>query len=482
MGDGSPTSTEFFGCCPLPSKESALSYSLVRGALLHAVFSNNLGALSRSTRAPHFQHHMISPDLRSRCFLVIGIRRLRFCHAEPNYCSPELSQPSPVAVVPLVALPPPCPCLHREQFRRSTKAILLGVPTTRQQTDATCVLLRPWMPNTRFAKFLRGLGCSRSTPAAPHKAASLSQEVTLWSRVLSQRRRRMPNTFCACQFRFRSPTRRAFVTCFAEPSLPTVPQDMWTRQNRLCTFPSFIFLVPSLRRCDYVWPSLSSFRSENETANAADDRLARFDSSLVRGVVTRSFLGQFVSPFVASSHEAANLIQLGSLRLGQVRFTCRHGVDVGFAPNVSEAVPDPSPHVSVRSSRRSAPFRPTFQASVHCRTIRHERCSWFRQDDGLPKVPTILPARYAAALGGRSAWHHALSKPARGKSRGFAPVLIRLVLHGIHACTQRNHQRTACLRSCCQQHLGVSTHESYHRACVQECTSQQGRASGLSPT
>ena len=138
--------------------------------------------------------------LEEQVFLVIGIRRLRICRAEPNYCLPELSQPSPVAVVPLVALPPPCPCLHREQFRRSKKAILLGVPTTRQQTDATCVLLRPRMPNTRFAKFLRELGCSRSTPAAPHKAASLSQEVTLCSRVRSQCRRRMPNTFCACQF------------------------------------------------------------------------------------------------------------------------------------------------------------------------------------------------------------------------------------------------------------------------------------------
>ena len=112
--------------------------------------------------------------------LVIGIRRLCFCHAEPNYCLPEFSQPSPAAD-PLVALPPADPCLHREQFRRSKKTILLGVPTTRQQTDATCVLLRPRMPNTQFAKFLRKLGCSRSTPAAPHKAASLSQEVTLWS-------------------------------------------------------------------------------------------------------------------------------------------------------------------------------------------------------------------------------------------------------------------------------------------------------------
>ena len=101
--------------------------------------------------------------LEKQVFLVIGIRRLRFCRAEPNYRLPELSQPSPIAVVPLVALPPPCPCLHREQFRRSKKAILLGVPTTRQQTDATCVLLRRRMPNTRFAKLLRELGCSRQS-------------------------------------------------------------------------------------------------------------------------------------------------------------------------------------------------------------------------------------------------------------------------------------------------------------------------------
>ena len=118
---------------------------------------------------------------------------------------------------------------------------------------------------------------------------------------------------------------------FAAPRPPTVPQDMRTRQNRFCTFPSFIFLVPSLRRRDHIWPSLFSFRSENETANVADDRLARFDSSLVRvaqdgleGVITRSILGQFVGPFVASRYEAASLVQFGSLRFGQVRLTFRH--------------------------------------------------------------------------------------------------------------------------------------------------------------
>ena len=171
MGDGCPTNIELFGCCPLPSKERTLSYSLVRGAPLHAVVSNNLGALSRSTRAPE---PLDFSRLEEQVFLVTGIRRLRFCHAEPIYCLPELSQPGSVSVVPLVALPPPGPRLHREQFRCSKKAIPLGVPATRQQTNATCVLLRPRMPDTRFAKLLCKLGCPRSTPAAPHEAASLS--------------------------------------------------------------------------------------------------------------------------------------------------------------------------------------------------------------------------------------------------------------------------------------------------------------------
>ena len=72
MGVDRPVHTELFGCCPLPSKDSALSHSMVRGAPLHAVFSNNLGALFRSTRAPHLQHNLTSPDLRSRCFLSSG--------------------------------------------------------------------------------------------------------------------------------------------------------------------------------------------------------------------------------------------------------------------------------------------------------------------------------------------------------------------------------------------------------------------------
>ena len=173
---------------------------------------------------------------------------------------------------------------------------------------------------------------------------------------------------------------------------------MRMRQNRFCAFPSLIFLVPSLRGCDHIRPSPSSFRLEDETANVADDLLTRFDSFLVRvaqngleGVISRSFFGQLICPFVASSHEASSIIQLGSLSFGQVRLAFRHRVNVGFIANVPEAVPDSSPHVSVRSPCRRAPLRPTFQTSEHCRTIRYERCSWFRQDDGLPQCTQLCP-------------------------------------------------------------------------------------------
>ena len=123
---------------------------------------------------------------------------------------------------------------------------------------------------------------------------------------------------------------------------------------------------------------------------------------------------------------------------------------MGFVPNVSEAVPDSPPHVSVRPSCRCAPFRPTFQAFEHCRTIRNECRSWLRQDDGLPQCSTILPARYVAALGERSAWHHALSRPTRGRSRGFALLPIQFVSLAIHACTVADNTRV-------YQHTGIRT-------------------------
>ena len=99
----------------------------------------------------------------------------------------------------------------------------------------------------------------------------------------------------------------------------------------------------------------------------------------------------------------------------------RHRVDVGLVPNVSEAFPDSPPNVSVRPSCRCAPFRPTLQASEHCRTIRYERRSWLRQEDGLPQRPQFCP-QDTPLHWERSAWHHTLSKPTRGKSRGLAPL------------------------------------------------------------
>ena len=113
MGVGSSLNTELLGCCPMPSKMSALLYSLVRRAPLHAVFSNILGALFRSARAPHRQHHSV----QQKMFLVSVVRRLSFCHRKPSHCLFELCQPSFVAIVPLVAVPPLPPCLLCEQRR-----------------------------------------------------------------------------------------------------------------------------------------------------------------------------------------------------------------------------------------------------------------------------------------------------------------------------------------------------------------------------
>ena len=84
MGVGRPINTELFGCCPLPSKESALSYSLVRGAPLHAVFSNNLGRAVPFEARSTFRAPLDFSLVQEQMFLVIGIRRLRLCHAEAN--------------------------------------------------------------------------------------------------------------------------------------------------------------------------------------------------------------------------------------------------------------------------------------------------------------------------------------------------------------------------------------------------------------
>ena len=217
------------------------------------------------------------------------------------------------------------------------------------------------MPDTRFAKLLCQFGCSCSTPAAPHEAARLSQEVTLWPRVLSQCRCHAPHILSEPVLPSRPHHVRA---CHAPRSAIVVPcaSMQRTRQNRCRMLPSLVRLVPFLRRRDHIWPSFSSLRSENETANVADDGLARFDSCFVRivqdgleGVVTRS---------------CSDLDR------------CTLHVDTesmwASSPNVSEVFPDSSPHVSMWPSRCCAPFRSTFQASEHCCTIRDERRSLLR--------------------------------------------------------------------------------------------------------
>ena len=94
MGVGRPVNTELFGCCPLPSRVSALSFSFG----------------SKSTTACGFQHHSrravpfsacsTSPaPLDFACFQekvlrVNGVSWLRLCRAKPIHCLLELGQPS----------------------------------------------------------------------------------------------------------------------------------------------------------------------------------------------------------------------------------------------------------------------------------------------------------------------------------------------------------------------------------------------------
>ena len=176
--------TELSGCCILPSKESALSYSLVRGAPLHSATLSARPSFSACSTSP--------APLDIALFLVSGVRRPRFCHTK--------GQPSSVAVVPLAALPPLYPCLLCEQLWWSKKTVFLGMPPARLQAYASCILLRLRLLHARLAKLLCELGCSRSTSAASHEIARLSQEVTLGALLTPQRRCRVPHAFCPSQF------------------------------------------------------------------------------------------------------------------------------------------------------------------------------------------------------------------------------------------------------------------------------------------
>ena len=196
MGVGRPFNTALLGCCPLPGKDSALSYSLVRVAPLHAVFSNTLEALFRSTRAPTSPAPFDFSRPQEQVLLVVRICRLRLCRAEPNYCS-------------LVAVPPPCPCLHLNSFGDPRKRFSLGCQPLDSKRMLRCIFLSSRMADTRFAKLLRELGCSCSTPAALTRSCpSEPEEVTLWPRMLAQCRCRMLHTFCPSHFCLRGP-----ITC-----------------------------------------------------------------------------------------------------------------------------------------------------------------------------------------------------------------------------------------------------------------------------
>ena len=107
------------------------------------------------------------------------------------------------------------------------------------------MFLRPRSLHARLAKLLWKLGCSRSAPAAPHEAARLSQELTLWPCLLSQRRCRMPQAFTASRFCLRCIIACMLATRLAPPLPSTARQRVGTRQDRRCAFPALVLLVPT---------------------------------------------------------------------------------------------------------------------------------------------------------------------------------------------------------------------------------------------
>ena len=72
---------------------------------------------------------------------VSGDTWLRSCLAEPIHCLSELSPPNFVAVVRLVALSPPRPCLLCEQLQGSKKTFFLGDASRR--TASVCFAQTP---------------------------------------------------------------------------------------------------------------------------------------------------------------------------------------------------------------------------------------------------------------------------------------------------------------------------------------------------
>ena len=89
---------------PFAEQGEPFLYSLVREAPLRAVISNTLGALFRSARDPHRQHHLTSPVSGED----VSRQRGGPSAALLPYETDQLAQPNSVAFVALGALPPLC--------------------------------------------------------------------------------------------------------------------------------------------------------------------------------------------------------------------------------------------------------------------------------------------------------------------------------------------------------------------------------------
>ena len=144
-------------------------------------------------RAPHRQHHLVSPVSKRKCFQSKGCAGSASASRSHStaYLS-STSQHSFVSVVPLVALPPTCPCQRRIAVTTQENGPL-GV-AARQQACAARVLVRCRWSHARLAQG------PRSKPATPHKTARWSKEVTMRPRLSTQYRRfHLPHAFSASQ-------------------------------------------------------------------------------------------------------------------------------------------------------------------------------------------------------------------------------------------------------------------------------------------
>ena len=232
-------------------------YSLVRRAPLHAVFSNTLGVLFRSAHAPHRQHHLTS----------LVFRRRRFLSARFVGCASAMRSRSTAS--------PWC-------FAAACSVNNFGDP--RKRFSLGC---HPLDSKRMLRAHYGDLGCTtHGSPSffanlaalAPHlqhhEAARLSQEATLGPCTLSQRRCRVSHAFCPSHHRLRaSHTPRSAITFHCASACGDA------RESR--AFPWLVLLVPSLRWCDDVWLSFSSFGSKDEVPNVVDDGSACFDSCIV---------------------------------------------------------------------------------------------------------------------------------------------------------------------------------------------------------